>query len=391
MTQGNIYLDFNATTPVDPVVQAQVPEWLDFWGNPSSIHHHGRGPKKLLRESRRSLAQNLNCHPLELVFTSGGTESNNLAIKGSLQELKKKHPHKNKVLIGAIEHPSVLKQVFQIEEMGFSVKLIPVNSQGQYDLEFYNNELDETVALVSVMYANNEIGVLSPLEEMIPLAHEHKAVFHSDMVQALGKVAFDLKKLNVDLASFSSHKIYALNGCGLLYVKKGTAFDSLTQGGRQERARRAGTENLLAIASFAKMVGEINTEIFKENLEPLREVMENDLKQSITGFKILGEESHRLPNTSCFTIEGTTGESLLMNLDIRGFSVGTGAACSSGNPEPSPVLLALGLSHEQAQSSLRISFGKTTTEEHVKKFTKALIEVVNHLRSLNPETGEVHV
>ncbi len=382
MTQGNIYFDYNATTPVDPIVLEKVPQWLSMWGNPSSIHWHGRGPKKMLREARRSLAQFFECHPLELVFTSGGSESNNLAIKGSLQEIKKKYPTRRVVVIGGIEHPSVRNQAEQIESMGFQVRWIPVDREGRYDLELFKNSVDDQVALVSVMLANNEIGVIAPLESMIEWAHQQGAFFHSDMVQGLGKLPLDLKTYPVDLASFSSHKVYAMKGAGLLYIKKGTPFSGLTAGGSQERGRRAGTENLPAIASFAEMVNAISAEEVVRSLAPLRDQFESLISESIPGVKILGQSVERLCNTSCFLIDGANAESLLMNLDIRGFSVGTGAACSSGNPEPSPVLLSMGLIRSEAQSSLRISLGKDTTLYQVQELARNLKEVVDHLRQL---------
>lgn len=385
MTQGNIYFDFNATTPIDSLVQAKIGQWLDLWGNPSSIHLHGRGPKKLLRESRRSMATHLGCHPLELVFTSGGSEANNLAIKGSVFAIRDQDPQRNKIIMGAIEHPSLLQQIAYLESQGFKVIKIPVSAAGEYDLAFYQKELDATVALVSVMLANNEIGVIAPLKKMVKMAHEVGAYFHSDMVQALGKISFDLKDMGLDLASFSSHKIYALKGSGLLYSKKGTPLAAIIDGGSQERYRRAGTENLLAIASFALMVSQLDPQKFMAEIKPLRDSFEESLSAEISGVHILCCEQKRIPNTSCFYVEGVSGESLLMNLDIRGFSVGTGAACSSGNPEPSPVLLAIGLTRDQAQSSLRISMGRGTTKAQVEALVKALQEIVVHLRKIGAE------
>lgn len=390
MTRGNIYFDFNATTPADGEVLKQVPQWLALWGNPSSIHAHGRGPKKLLRESRRSIAKSLQCHPLEIVFTSGGSESNNMALKGLLTALKKKDSKRHRVLLGGIEHPSVLKQIPDLQAMGFTVERIPVNKNGQYDLKFYQEKLDDQVALVSVMLANNELGTIAPLQTMISQAKEVGAFFHSDMVQALGKYPFSLQALPVDLASFSSHKVYALKGSGLLFIRKGTPFESLTQGGAQERGRRAGTENTVAIASFAHRIAVLDSASFAAEVAPLRDFFESSIAKEIPGVEILGQASPRLANTSCFTIVDVSGESLLMNLDIRGFSVGTGAACSSGNPEPSPVLLAIGLSRDQAQSSLRISLGKDTTKAEVESLARALAEVVVHLRKLQTEHEVLH-
>lgn len=383
MTQGNIYLDFNATTPVHSEVQARLSEWVTFWGNPSSIHRDGRHPKKLLRESRRTLAQVLGCHPLELVFTSGGSEANNLALKGCLCALKEKKSQRNRVLLGAIEHPSVLKQENALVGQGFDVIRIPVDRGGQYDLDFFKRHLDDKVALVSVMLANNEVGVIAPLREMVKMTHDVGGYFHSDLVQALGKIPFVLKKLDLDLASFSSHKVYALKGAGLLYSKKGTPLTSVIQGGAQERGRRAGTENLLAIASFAHMTQYLQEHPLNSSLMNLRDQMEKQIEAKISGVNFLCRKQERLPNTSSFFISGVSGESLLMNLDIRGFSVGTGAACSSGNPEPSPVLLAMGLSHAEAQSSLRVSLGASTTVEQIELFVNNLSEVVTHLRELD--------
>lgn len=389
MTQSNIYFDFNATTPVAAEVVDRLGEWVQWWGNPSSIHHHGRGPKKIMREARRSMAQVLGVHPLEIVFTSGGSESNNLAIQGFLSAIKTRDPKRKKVIIGSIEHPSVLKQIPWIESMGFEVLKIPVNPQGEYDLDFYHSHLNDSVALVSVMYGNNEVGVLSPLKDMVEKAHQVGAFFHSDLVQCLGKKTFSLQELNVDLASFSSHKVYALKGSGFLYVKKGTPLEPILFGGAQERGRRAGTENVLAIASLSFMVEKSQPQVFEETIGPLRDFFESEISSQIEGVEILGAKQPRLANTSCFCVSGVSGESLLMNLDIRGFSVGTGAACSSGNPEPSPVLLAMGLTHEQAQSSLRISMGRSTSKEQVQALVKNLVEVVAHLRALQMEMEEV--
>ena len=388
MTQGNIYMDFNATTPPDPGLREVLDQWLGQWGNPSSIHQHGRGPKKILRDSRRTLAEFLNCHPLELIFTSGGSESNNLAIKGSLAALKSIHPHKDKVIFGAIEHPSVMAQKEYLQKIGYEVVTIPVDRFGQYDLNFYKQIIDERVALVSVMLANNEVGVLAPIKEMVSIAHSVGAYFHSDCVQALGKINFRLKDLGVDLASFSGHKVYALKGCGLLFCNKGTPLEPQILGGAQERHRRAGTENVLAVASLAWSIAQLKTDQLYEQMKGLRDSLEAQLVEKIEGVEIFAQNQKRLPNTTSLCIAGVSGEAMMMNLDIRGFSVGTGAACSSGNPEPSPVLLAMGIPRAKAQSSLRITIGKMTTDQQINDFVRNLVEVVSHLRNLQP-SGEV--
>ncbi len=387
MTGSNHYFDFNATTPVDPLIQGKVPQWISLWGNPSSTHQQGRDSKKLLRWSRRTLAQRLDCHPLELVFTSGGSESNNLAIKGFCQG-PGKSSGRSRILMGAIEHPSVLNQIQGLQSLGFKVILIPVKPNGEYDLSFYRDQLDEQVALVSVMLANNEVGVIAPLKKMVKQAHVVGACFHSDMVQALGKIPFDLKALDVDMASFSSHKIYALKGAGALYVKRGTPMGTLIEGGGQERGRRAGTENLMAIASFAFMADQLNPHHFMETVTPLRDEMENLLSEALPDMKFLCASQQRLANTSSFFIPGLSGESLLIGLDVRGFSVSAGSACSSGSPEPSPVLQALGLTRTQAQSSLRISLGKDTKRKEVLALVEAIKDMVTHLQSLEQEQYE---
>ena len=300
----------------------------------------------------------------------------------------KKNSGRSKILVGAIEHPSVLKQIPGLESLGFKVILIPIKPNGEYDLSFYRDQLDEQTALVSVMLANNEVGVIAPLKKMVKQAHAVGAYFHSDMVQALGKIPFDLKALDVDMASFSSHKVYALKGSGILYAKKGTPMGTLIEGGGQERGRRAGTENLMAIASFALMVNQLNPQNFTETMTLLRNEMEELLSETLPGIKVLCANQKRLPNTSCFFIPSINGESLLIGLDVRGFSVSAGSACNSGSPEPNPVLQTLGLTKDQSRSSLRISLGKDTKREEVLALVKAIKDVVKHLQSLNQQKGE---
>ncbi|MCB0391232.1 MAG: cysteine desulfurase [Bdellovibrionales bacterium] len=384
----NIYLDHNATTPIATSLLAMIPRWLEKWGNPSSIHWNGREPKTLLRESRKQLSEFINAtSPLEVIFTSGGSEANNLALFGSYSRIKELHPQRTEIVTSGIEHPSVLKTLEHLCYQ-FQLKLIkiPVNRYGIIDLDDYLSHLSEKTALVSVMFANNETGTILPIKEMVNAAHEVGALFHTDAVQSLGKTKVDVKDWGVDLASFSAHKFYSLKGCGFLYIKQGTPLNALIHGGGQERGRRAGTENILAIAAMAHtsqwgaLVQEKNQEI-----EKLRDKMEAEILKNISNVEINGLKSPRLANTSSLIIEGVSGESLLINLDIAGFSVSTGAACSAGNPEPSPVLLAMGLSRQQAQSSLRVSLGWTTTADDIDQFVKALKDIVNHLRSIEEE------
>lgn len=382
-SSDRVYLDHNATTPVAAFLADKISEWLGHWGNPSSIHWTGRGPKALLRDAHRALAEALGCEPLELIFTSGGSESNNLAIKGVFLARQKKNLGlgRDQYLVSAVEHPSVMKSMERLAQQGADVQVIPVDRQGQIDLEAYKSMLSERTSLVSVMYANNETGHIFPIQEMAGLAHEVGALFHCDAVQALGKAPVNLKEWGVDLATFSAHKFYALKGSGLLYAKRGVNLESLISGGGQERGRRAGTENLLAIASLGAMSGYLS-ELGEatRRMRQLRDHMEAKIKSLIEGVHVTGETGPRVGNTSSLVIDRIDGETLLMNLDLAGFSVSTGAACSSGNPEPSPVLLAMGLSRLEAQSSLRISLGWTTTARDVERFIETLQKVVARLR-----------
>tara|TARA_B100001248_G_scaffold262668_1_gene260601 strand:- start:4877 stop:6094 length:1218 start_codon:yes stop_codon:yes gene_type:complete len=374
----NIYLDHNATTPVASFVREAVVSDLHAWGNAGSIHADGRHPKSLLRESRKQVAELIGAHPLELVFTSGGSEANNTALKGF------RNGDRKTVLTSAVEHPSVIRTLKYLEEQGiYKIIQIPVNRDGFMDMDFYQRHLDERVALVSIMYANNETGNIFPIKEMVSMAHEVGAQFHCDGVQSLGKSLVDVKDLGVDYMSFSAHKFYALKGVGALYIKKGRHLDPLIHGGAQERKRRAGTENTLAIASFGRMAERKDEiEAYAKEVENLRDYMESRILKEIDGVSITGKEAPRIGASSSLVLEGVDGETLLMNLDVKGFSVSTGAACSSGNPEPSPVLLAMGLSRQEAQSSLRLSLGWGTSQEDIDLFVTTLKEVVMHVRKI---------
>ncbi len=377
------YLDHNATTPLASCVFENLSEWAQAWGNPSSIHQAGRQPKTLMREARDRIAKMVNVSPLEVIFTSGGSEANSFALKGVFEALQLKTSARKHYLMSSVEHPSLRKTADYLIAHGAEVEFIPVGRNGAIDMDFYRRHLRDDTALVSVMIANNETGNLFPIEEMTKLAHAHGALFHTDGVQALGKVPLDLRALGVDLASFAGHKFYALKGAGFLYCKRGTTLESLIVGGGQERHRRGGTENLLAIASLGKMC-EYRDQVFDHGsrLALLRDRLEAELLKNIPGLTLTGAESPRLPNSSSMVIEDVDGETLLINLDMRGFAVSTGAACSSGSPEPSPVLLAMGLSRKEAQSSLRLGLGWETTELEMIEFVQTLKEVIGHLREL---------
>jgi cysteine desulfurase len=377
--QNRVYFDHNATTPVHPEILSKVPEWLESWGNASSIHWGGRKPKALLREARANIAKVMGVQPLELIFTAGGSEANNLALKGlAFSRLASTRKH---IIISNVEHPSVRKAAEFLRDLGFKLDYVNADREGRMDLDSLRQLVSEQTLFVSVMLANNETGHIYPLKEISEIVHACGAVLHCDSTQALGKVPFNLKELGVDMATISGHKFYALKGAGCLFVRKGINITSLVHGGGQERGRRAGTENTMAIASLGLMCGKADEiELQADRIRDLRDHMEARILKEIEGVTVNGLKGLRLPNTSSLCIDGVDGETLLMNLDVRGFAVSTGAACSSGNPEPSPTLLAIGLSREEAQSSLRLSLGWRNTREEVDSFVGELIAVVGRLR-----------
>jgi cysteine desulfurase len=380
-----VYLDHNATTPVALDLLPHLESWVSQWGNPSSIHQSGRGPKTLIRDARRSLAQFLGCDPLEIIFTSGGSESNNLVLKGVFEQLllNGEGINKKRYITSAVEHPSVLKTLQFLAAKGGDVVLIPVDRGGRLDLAALEKALKEKpTALVSVMAANNETGSIFPIEEIVRLSHQYGALVHSDMVQALGKIPLNLKNLGLDYASFSGHKFYSLKGGGVLFARKNRPLVSLIHGGAQERSRRAGTENTLAIAALGEMAKR-GPEVEPQNdrIRKMRDQLECEILSRIPGVEVTGAGVPRLSGSLSLVIAGIDGETLLMNLDMKGFSVSTGAACSSGSPEPSPVLLAMGLSREEAQASLRVGLGWSTSQEEVDQFLEALVATVERLRS----------
>lgn len=373
------YLDHNATTPLGDRISEQWSSLQGLWGNPSSIHWASRDPKMILRETRKKMAAYLDVHPLELIFNSGASESNNTVIKSVYQKFL--GTDKNHFICSSVEHPSVLQTMKFIQKMGAIVDFVPVNRQGQMDLDFLKSKLSSQTALVSIMFANNETGNVFPIEDICRWAHEKGALFHTDAVQVLGKRSVNLKELGVDYASFSAHKFYALKGCGVLYVKKTAPYENLIHGGGQERARRGGTENILGIASLGIAINELSqVKMHAQQMMELRDYMETRIANEIKNVSITGRESERLPNTSSLILDDVEGETLLMGLDLKGFAVSTGAACSSGNPEPSHVLLAMGLTRREAQSSLRVSLGWKTKKEEIDLFLNALKEIVNHVR-----------
>ncbi len=377
-----VYFDHNATTPLFSDVKREVVRQLAYWGNPSSIHWAGREPKQLLRNSRRLLALALAVDPLEIVFTSGGTESNNQAIMSAFEWAKKNN--KNRFICSSVEHSSVSKVFDFIESKGFEVFRVPVSREGVFDFDYFSQCLNEKTALVSVMFANNETGVLFPIKKITQMAHRYGALVHSDMVQGLGKIPLAIQGLNIDFASFSAHKFYSPKGVGALYIKKGTPLVSLIHGGGQERRRRGGTENTLGLAGFSVMLSKLSC--FDDQLqkvEKLRNRLEELVLKEFPFVVIVGNKTKRIGNTSLLLFPEYNGEMLLMNLDLHGFAVSTGAACGSGHSEPSPVLSAMGYSRKEASSSLRVSLGWENTEDEVHYFISSLKEILKRLKKIN--------
>ncbi len=381
-----VYLDHNATTPLSNTIKTMWSSLFDLWGNPSSIHTSARPSKQWLRETKQKIAVSLGCSPLEIIFNSGASEGNNSVLKSVWSECGTTRPE---FLVSQVEHPSVIKTAEYLATLGAIVKFIPVSRSGELDLDFVRLHISDKTALVSVMYANNETGSIFPIKEISTLAHSHGALMHSDCVQMLGKSITKLSDLDLDYGTFSAHKFYALKGVGFTFVKKSSHWQALIHGGGQERARRGGTENILGIATLGIMFDQLfQTKDKIQEMTRLRDLFETLTLAKLTDVSVTAATSPRLANTSNLIIGGVDGETLLMSLDLKGFSVSTGAACSSGNPEPSPVLLAMGLTRTEAQNSLRISVGWHTTEVEIRDFVKTLFAVVSKLRLLN-ETAEV--
>ena len=378
--QARVYLDHNATTPHAPYLKTRWAELFEISGNPSSIHQDSRLPKSFLRETRNKISDYLKCSPLEIIFNSGASEGNSSVLKSVWNHFRTTRPE---FLVSSVEHPSVIKCAEYLQTQGAVVHFIPVSKDGSIDISFIRQHLGPKTALVSVMYANNETGVIFPVREIADLAHAAGALMHVDCVQLLGKDDVDFESLNIDYATFSAHKFYSLKGTGFAYVRKNAPWTPLVHGGGQERGRRGGTENITGIAALGMVFDILHEAPEKiQQMKRLRDHLERSLIERIPNVTITARKADRLTNTSSLIIQNVDGETLLMSLDLKGFSVSTGAACSSGNPEPSPVLLAMGLTRFEAQSSLRVSLGWSTTPEQIEAFIETLVSVVQKLRDL---------
>lgn len=381
---NRIYADNAATTALSPeVLQDMMPYLTTVYGNPSSMYSIGSEAQKAVELARVDVAEAINALPREIFFTSGGSESDNWAIKGVARALKAKG--KKHIITSAFEHHAVLHTCDALKKEGFEITLLDVHSDGLVRPEELEAAIKDTTALVSIMYANNEIGTIQPIEELGAVCRRHGVLFHTDAVQAMGNVPIDVKKQNIDLLSMTAHKLHGPKGCGALYIRQGVRPQILIDGGAQERGMRAGTENVAGIVGLASAVKRAKATMKQrtERLTGLRNRLIDSLSK-IERSRLNGDREKRLPGNINMCFEGIEGEALLLRLDLMGICASSGSACTSGSLDPSHVLLAIGLPHEIAHGSLRLSFSDETTEEDIDYIAKCVPQVVNTLRSMSP-------
>ncbi len=384
MNMKRIYLDHAATTPVrEEVVEAMIPYFSKEFANASSFHMPGQSARKAMENARQGTAVVLGTDPGEIIITSGGTESVNLAIKGAAYALKEKGKH---IITSSIEHAAGLNSCRYLEKEGFAVTYLPVNGQGLVDSDSVEEALKPETVLVSIMLANNEVGTLQPIKEIGEISKNRGVLCHTDATQALGKINVKADDLNVDLLSISGHKIYGPKGIGALFVRKGTPIVPLIHGGQHERGIRPGTQNVAAIVGFAKAMelAEKEREGFFENMKRLRIMLEEGINERIRDVRFNGHPDKRLPNISNVSFRFVEGEALLLSLDTKGISVSTGSACSSGSSESSHVLKAMDISPDMATGSLRFSLGRLNDEDDISYVLDVLQDVVERLRGISP-------
>ncbi len=379
-----IYLDHNATTPVHPeVLEAMLPYYRDKFGNASSVHSYGREAREAIDEAREQVAELIGADPREIVFTSGGTESDNFAIKGVAFLNKDKGNH---IITSAIEHHAVLNTCKYLERKGFEVTYLRVDEYGVVDLNQLVDSITDRTILITIMHANNEIGTIQPLEEIGRIAKERGIPLHTDAVQTVGKIPLSVDELQVDLLSLSGHKIYGPKGVGALYVRRGMRLEKLIHGGHHERNRRAGTENVPGIVGLGKaaQLALKNMDREREHLWKLSERLKEGIMKRVEFVRQNGHPQNRIPNTINLSFEFVEGESIVLGLDMHGICVSTGSACTSGSLEPSHVLMALGVPPELAHGSVRFSLGSGNTEEEMDYTVEKVAEVVERLRMMSP-------
>ena len=378
-----IYFDNAATTKLDDeVLKEMMPYLTNMYGNASAIYELGRESRKAIEDAREKVAKVLNCEVGEVYFTSCGSESDNTAIKEIARANKKNGNH---IITSKIEHPAVIETCEQLKKEGFEITYIGVDEKGIVDLEEIKRAIKPTTILISIMFANNEIGTVEPIKEIGKIAKEHEIVFHTDAVQAVGNVRIDVEDMNIDSLSLSGHKFYGPKGVWVLYVKRGIEFHSFINGGHQERNKRAGTENVAGIVGIGKAIelAYQNLDEHNKKITELRDYFVNQITAKIPKVKINGDMINRLPGNANISFEGVDAEGLLLNLDLKKICASSGSACSAGSLEPSRVLLAIGLEKEIAKSSLRVTIGKYNTKKEVDYLIESLEEIVARLRMIN--------
>ncbi len=384
MTNKIVYLDHAATTAMDKrVLNQMLPYFIDKYGNASSIYSIARESRAMVEIARGQIAKAINAYSNEIYFTAGGSEGDNLVIKGIMKANRRKGNH---IITTKIEHPAVLNTCKQLEKEGINVTYLSVDKDGLISLEELEKSITPQTVLISIMYANNEIGTIQDVKEIGKISRRHNVYFHTDAVQAVGNVKIDVKELNIDALSMSAHKFYGPKGIGAVYVRKGIVFDSEINGGHQEDGKRAGTENVPGIIGMGKAI-ELAYDEFDKNNEhilKLRDLYISEVEKRIPFIKLNGHRTQRLPGNANFSFEFIEGESLLLMLDMKGICASSGSACTSGSLDPSHVLLAIGLKHETAHGSLRTTFGKDNTIDDVYYTVDNLVQIVEKLREISP-------
>lgn len=396
MTDGkhysHIYLDTAASTPVaDEVIAEMLPYLKERYGNPSSMHKFGRETTRAIHLARKRVAEMIAASsPREIIFTSGGTEANNLALKGTAIHVKSKMPKKNRIITSSIEHDAVLEPCKDLEDRGFVTMHLPVTGEGLIRPSELKNMISDNVALVSIMYANNEVGTIQPIKELVEITHQAGAVFHTDAVQAAGKLPLNVKSLGVDMMSLSSHKINGPKGVGALYISSNLKILPIIHGGGQEWYLRSGTENVPGIVGFGKACELANERMmhYQEHVAGLRNYVVERILKEIPRSRLNGLRTERIANNAHFTFFGVNGEDLIIKLDENGIAASTGSACSVRKQKPSHVLRAMGFSYEEITGSLRLSFGMHNTKDEVDRAINVLSSVIKELRELSPFESE---
>jgi cysteine desulfurase len=379
-----IYLDHNATTPVDPVAaEAMARSLTELFGNPSSVHYYGQQAKASLDEARSAVGALIGAEPAEVVFTSGGTEADNFAIRGAADALE--HTGRKHLITSGIEHEAVLNTFKALARRGWRTTILPLDGSGVVSPDRLRGAITDDTALVSIMHANNEIGTIQPIAELAEIAHARGALFHTDAVQSAGKIAVQVRALGVDLLALSAHKFYGPKGAGALWIKRGVRLVPTSTGGKQERSRRGGTENMPGVVGMGAAARQATKKLAAEGpwLAALRDRLENGILAAVPGTEVNGARERRVPNTSNISFDRVEAESLLIALDLEGVAVSTGSACSSGTLEPSHVLRAMNLASHRAQNSIRFSLGSGNTAEQIDHVIEILPRIVTKLRCLS--------